>query len=447
MMNENNENLFTKVVKKKILLFLFGGGCGTTFLIFMVGFPVFIAILVVLGLFNDGNNGGSSVCHNYKSVDAICKQMVVNGQSVSVDEYVAGVITHEFNYAPEETMKAQAVAARSYGLNGATKDENGNCIISDTSQSFQTHEANYSDKAMQAAKDTSGIILVDENGNVARSEYSSNSLPKPYSSYANSSTVTMSERNLEIPKSWWENNKSCEVSRLNKVNENNGVSELDAYGRPVYGCGHGRGMGQIAAMYLDTEKGYNYEQILEFFYGKDSKYNWSLASTDGTVGSSNCGSSASSSSFVESYVSWMIDVANDDKHGYSQYTSDGGAGREFNPDVDCSSFVWYALVKGAGIDASDLGGSAFGTGGMEEPLTKNGFKKYTYKSASELQRGDILWNSGHTEVYVGDGKNVGAHWNWDGKVGDSGGSEVDVKAIDNDTAHSWTSYFRYEGNK
>ena len=286
MMNENNgiENIARNIAKKKILLFLFGGGCGTTFWIFMVGFPVFIAILVVLGLLN-GSNSGNGVCHNYKSVDEICKQMVVNGQSMSVDEYVAHVITNEFGSAPDETLKAQAVASRSYGLNGASKDGNGNCIISDTSEGFQTYAKNYTDRAMQAAMDTSGVILVDENGAVARSEYSSNSLPKPYSSFGN--TITMSERDLEIPRDWFSKNKTCSDSDLNKANKNK-----DAYGRTVYGCGHGRGMGQIAAKYLDTEKGYNYEQILEFFYGKDSKYNWSLASTNGSVTNSNCGSSS-----------------------------------------------------------------------------------------------------------------------------------------------------------
>lgn len=440
--DKNNKGFISKSLKGKILLFLFGGGCFSAFLFF---FPILIAVFVVVGLFNgNGNagiNGGSNVCRNYKSADAICKQMVVNGQSMSVDEYVAHVITNEFGGAPDETLKAQAVASRSYGLKGASKDGSGNCIIGDTSENFQTYAENYTDRAMQAAKDTSGVILVDENGNVVSSEYSSNSLPEPYSNYTNSSTVTMSERDLEIPLDWWKKNKTCSDAKLNAANKNK-----DAYGRTVYGCGHGRGMGQIAAKYLDTEKGYNFEQILEFFYGKDSKYNWSLASTNGTVGSSNCGSSASSSSFVESYVSWMIDVANDDTHGYSQYTSDGGSARYFNPDVDCSSFVWYALVKGAGIDASDLGGSAFATGGMKEQLTKNGFKMYTYKSASELQRGDILWNISHTEVYAGSGQNVGAHSNKDNKVGDSSGDEVNLKTVDNDTAHSWTNYFRYEGS-
>ena len=45
-------------------------------------------------------------------------------------------------------------------------------------------------------------------------------------------------------------------------------------------------MGQIAAWYLDMVKGFTYDQILEYFYGQDSEYKWSLASTKG--GGSKC---------------------------------------------------------------------------------------------------------------------------------------------------------------
>ncbi len=161
--------------------------------------------------------------------------------------------------------------------------------------------------------------------------------------------------------------------------------------------------------------------------------------------SSNSGSGSSSSSdFVESYVQWMINTTADDSVGYDQGT------RNLNPNVDCSSFVWYGLVKGASVKASDVGGYAFATGSMETILTNIGFKKYTYTSQKDLKRGDILWVHSdakqHTEVYVGDGKNVGAHDNYDGRDGDSSGREVNVSNSYNDS-FGWMAYFRYEGNK
>lgn len=143
-----------------------------------------------------------------------------------------------------------------------------------------------------------------------------------------------------------------------------------------------------------------------------------------------------SSDLVESYVNWMINFAADDSHGYSQST------RKMNPNVDCSSFVYYGLLKGAGFSSSELGGSwPFTTATMVNILKKNGFKVYKY-SKNDLIRGDILWRVGHTEVYVGDGKNVGAHSNRDGVNGDSSGKEVNVAK----NYGSWTSIIRYEGN-
>ena len=144
--------------------------------------------------------------------------------------------------------------------------------------------------------------------------------------------------------------------------------------------------------------------------------------------------------FIESYVQWMINIANNNTHGYSWVPDDGGSYRYFSPDVDCSSFVYYGLLKGANFTTNEIGGSAFTTRDMIGILTKSGFKAYTFTSQDNLQRRDILWRNGHTEVYIGDGQNVGAHWNYDGKVGDGDGREVSVAS----TGTNWTSYLRYE---
>lgn len=281
-MNNSKGNVVSdvakKFIKKKIILLLLGG-VGSTFSAILIALPLFIALLVVLGIISGGDSNGLS-CVSTQTVDEVCKSITVNGETMSVDDYVAHVITKEFGGAPEETLKAQAIAARSYGVAGAKKDSQGNCVISDTSEGFQTYADTASDRAIQAAKDTSGMVLLNKDGNVASAEYSSNSLTKAYGSFGN--TIIMSERDLEIPRDWYSKNKTCSDESLNKANSNK-----DAYGRTVYGCGHGRGMGQIAAKYLAEEKNYTYSQILEYFYGKDSPYQWTLGSPTGS--SSNCG--------------------------------------------------------------------------------------------------------------------------------------------------------------
>lgn len=275
-----DDNSILEKGKKKLVRHFIISSVGCFVPAFLILFALFISVFVVLGLIGGGELS-SEDCIDVESVDEVCTTITVTDHgTMSVDEYVAGVVQHEFGGAPDETLKAQAIAARSYGIAGSTKNGNGNCSVGRPSEGFQTYSDNPSDRAIQAANDTSGMVMVTENGSVARTEYSSNSLPNAYNSYGD--TITMSERNLKIPRSWFSANKTCSDSALNSYNINNGRVEKDAYGREVYGCGHGRGMGQIAAKYLDNEKGYTYEQILEFFYGADSEYKWSLASSSGS---------------------------------------------------------------------------------------------------------------------------------------------------------------------
>jgi len=150
-----------------------------------------------------------------------------------------------------------------------------------------------------------------------------------------------------------------------------------------------------------------------------------------------------SNEIVEAYVNWMIELAANNKHGYWM----DSAKRLMNPDVDCSSFVYYGLLHGAGFSASELGGSyPFTTSSMGKILVKLGFRSYTFESEDQLVRGDIMWKNGHTEVYVGDGKLTGAHKNIDGEPGDSSGKEVDVDNFYNLKIDPWTHFYRYVGN-
>ena len=178
-----------------------------------------------------------------------------------------------------------------------------------------------------------------------------------------------------------------------------------------------------------ANEGKTYEEILKATGATagGAGYNKGLSNPDISVYYSNkeiyhlgnyCKSTSSSISSNVDYVNWMIAIAADDNYGYSQNT------RYMNPNVDCSSFVYYALLNN-GYTKEQLGAYAFTTGSMKSILSNLGFKELPFDKNS-LQVGDILWVSGHTEVYVGDGKTVGAHNDYDGKNGDSSGKEVSV---------------------
>lgn len=118
--------------------------------------------------------------------------------------------------------------------------------------------------------------------------------------------------------------------------------------------------------------------------------------------------SVSANSVIESAISWAVDIANDAdgvSHLYSQSV-------RWGPSYDCSSLVISAF-KHAGVDTG-----ASWTGDMQSQFKKHGFEWIPWSQiggVANLQRGDVLLyhnsatREGHTEIYLGNNQNVGAH--------------------------------------
>ena len=140
---------------------------------------------------------------------------------------------------------------------------------------------------------------------------------------------------------------------------------------------------------------------------------------------------------VKSAIEWALKTANDNLHGYSQNTRWG------NPNYDCSSFV-ISAYEAAGIPVIEAGATY--TGDMRAAFLKCGFEWIPGNpDVNSLQPGDILLDeSDHTEMYIGNGQNVGAHSNYDGFNGDSSGREV---CVGNYYSHPWDGVLRYVGKK
>gem|GEM_PF-6183382 len=101
-----------------------------------------------------------------------------------------------------------------------------------------------------------------------------------------------------------------------------------------------------------------------------------------------------------SYVDWAISIASDDSHGYCQRHRTG------DPDYDCSSFVYYALLVNGAINPKT---PIWTTGSMGGYLIDNGYTQHAY-DPNILEAGDIVVSPhNHTEIYIGDGKFVGCH--------------------------------------
>lgn len=155
----------------------------------------------------------------------------------------------------------------------------------------------------------------------------------------------------------------------------------------------------------------------------------------------NCGTS-----FITTFLSWLKSIAQDDSHGYSQVHRDSMI------DYDCSSLVYYGLIN-SGFNTEQLGTTAFTVSGEGAILKQNGFEELKFsdlvpdgQTTTNLKPGDILVSNSHTEVYFGEGMNVGAHQSETGGItgdyGDQTGKEIYIGQFWND---NWQYVYRYGG--
>lgn len=163
---------------------------------------------------------------------------------------------------------------------------------------------------------------------------------------------------------------------------------------------------------------------------------------------------------IQKAIDWAVSIANDNSHGYSWVPA-----WRTGPDYDCSSLVGHALYNG-GFTGIGTKLKTMSTSTEASYLAQLGFKDVTssvnISTGKGLQAGDVLWKSGHTEMYIGNGQVVGArqstkpcycknnngHSGWCigcyncGELkGDQTGNEISVRAYS--YWKPWTKVYRY----
>lgn len=143
---------------------------------------------------------------------------------------------------------------------------------------------------------------------------------------------------------------------------------------------------------------------------------------------------------IDRAVSWAEGIAADNSHGYNN------TGNGWGPEYNCIGLVMRAY-KAAGNDPG-----VCNIDQMPAYLKAAGFQEVTASvnltTGAGAVKGDIFWmldstgKHGHTELFCGDGKLVGARGNYDGKNGDSSGKEIAVNPYSN---MSWQKVFRLPG--
>lgn len=135
---------------------------------------------------------------------------------------------------------------------------------------------------------------------------------------------------------------------------------------------------------------------------------------------------------IEGAVSFCESEADDPRRGYNQAKRDG-------TQYDCSSLVCRALGK-MGFDVPV---PSFSTRSMGEWLESHGF--VWHNGLGGVQRGDIVWKTGHTAFATSSTRIVEACIDergrtYGGQDGDQTGNEVRCCNLYN---YNWAGYWRY----
>lgn len=210
----------------------------------------------MITVYNTGCDGNAQNCSN-----------AYDG-TVTLEDYVAGVVTAEIGPAPNdlEYYKVVAIAARSYVLNHISSS----CRVPGNA-TFQAYMHSGNELIKQAAEETKGLVLV-KDGQIVDAEFSSacvvNADENDY--WIRYGSKTLGKPNIQkVPKEWDHNESAFKdflaywYSMVDKSNTN--------YETKACPNNHDNGMSQLGALYLTTKENYSSEEVIKYYYGDEIK--------------------------------------------------------------------------------------------------------------------------------------------------------------------------------
>ena len=211
---------------------------------------------------DDNNNIGIyTICYFEESSDSdigvvhsddVCSTVHINNGSNSgdytIDQFIEGVVYNEARAWSDsiDTLKAHAVAARTYLVNRG-RVENDTCYIT-VGTNTMGYTNNTNEAIHKAVTETSGEYIMVYGEISKQAEWDALCITNPNTTGAN---YTICQKNQQIPKSWFSKVKL--FGTISWYNEHS----------------HGRGMSQYGAYYLATVQNQSYREIIKYYYGAD----------------------------------------------------------------------------------------------------------------------------------------------------------------------------------
>lgn len=238
-------------------------------IIFMCVVAVFLILLMVPMLaIGDNSSKGLS---GYDYYPGACEKIKVKGNLISMDEYVAGVISMEVPGFTDETLKTFAIGARTFVIANAKKvGDDNECYynVTNVSDSFQVYtDKTAAEQYKNAANATRGLIITVDG--------------KPKGNYDASCMYTAAQARAKTPDQEFDDNyyyikyggwtiggdnyQKVEKDKALSVGTFGGYIGDANNGNPCNG-NHGGGMSQNGAGYLEKYEGFNFEKIIDYYF-------------------------------------------------------------------------------------------------------------------------------------------------------------------------------------
>ena len=240
--------------------------------LFLLFFVFMGAAYIVLDKINNGDSNNNDVssasCISGTYNGKTCETITVSGYgTMSLDDYVAGVVKSEVGVFNDlEMYKIGAIAARSFVLS----HKSSSCVVNDTTERFQVFRGKGTDLSIQAANETSGIVLT-KDGNIHNAMYDAFCWDSKDSQYY---YVCQGHGGTTPVPIEWANRVVPRISGSSFLHSRRYRS-------------HGQGLSQDAAYYMSTEQKKGYQEILDHFYGDEGV----VLSSFGSANTSGCSSS------------------------------------------------------------------------------------------------------------------------------------------------------------
>lgn len=212
-------------------------------------------ILPSAGIFDDDTVTQSEHLEYLAKINSDCKSLTVEGNSISLDDYVAKVVASEIgNNAPYEAKKALAIVARTYVIKNTNSCKQA---VPATDETFQTYNNSITpdESTVKAVQETRSQIIFENNIliNAKHDNY-----------------CTVEELRNDGTGGFTCDGSMCHVIYA-KIGSGNQTSwekhtvEIPLSYKEQLTGGDCYGMSEVAAVYM-ANNGSNYETILKEFY-------------------------------------------------------------------------------------------------------------------------------------------------------------------------------------